>query len=974
MTPSIVDKYEQILAADPRSRIFVELAKALVERGEHVRAEQVCERGLEHHPSSILGRVIWGRALLERGDAKGAMDQFEIAIGIDPGSPYAYNHVGEALVGKGLHREALPVLARAAELQPADARVRGWLEEARRRALATRAGGAPTEATPPDGDDEATVPFRPLRQPAQDGSPGPRAEGERRTGDPGGAEAGGATPAPAASAPSSVEAGAPVDPAVLTGADAAAREDEPLSGADPGPAPDATAGDEPLSAGVASAPDAAPAAPGTVAAPGAGPLGPAPEGVPRPPPLPRPTPQPGAAEMARSVLHLIPGAARDATGPAAPPPEPVAPGAAAEDPAEAERIAEQYARALREKIAAAPPPPPSFVDRHRRALAAGAVALAIGAAAGVYLFLDRQNAEVLAKSAASRGRAGLARDTLGSLREAHRLLAEARRRAGGDPEVAALAAQVAAVLAAEHGDEDARAVAEALARDDHAGDGAVAARWLLATSPAEREAAERDVLAARPSSAPLLQALAGRILASRGEREGGRGRLELAARANPPLLRALADLGDLALAEGDAEAALSLHGAALAGHATHPRAVVGAAEARLALGKDLEVARRDLAAVEADPASAPPADLVARHEIAYARVLAASGDPAASAARLAKASQAHGENAALAAALAEVLLAARAWDRAEAAAERATTLEPRETSHRVLLARARIGRGRLAEALAATEGHDGRAIRVQRAIARYRLGQHRQARAELERTARDGKMPAEAAVWYALVDVATGGLDRALPLLERLAAAPSPPPDAHLALGQAREAAGKLEAAEEAYRAAAVRAPSEPAPLVALGRLFVAGGRAADALAPLEAATKLDPSDVSARRALGEARLATGQPAAARADLDLVLLAAPRDVAALRLLSAAWLAEGETTEARRAASRALQSAPLDPEVLLAAARAALAAGDRPAAKSLATRALKRGAAGKLAAEAKQLVRDATPAAAPPRAAATARAR
>jgi cellulose synthase operon protein C len=133
MPPSILEKYEQILAADPRSRIFVELAKALLERGEHGRAIEICRQGLEHHPSSILGRVIWGRALLEAGEPKEAMDQLEIAIALDPASPYAYNLVGEALLGKGLHRDALPVLARAAELQPADARVKGWLDEAKRR-------------------------------------------------------------------------------------------------------------------------------------------------------------------------------------------------------------------------------------------------------------------------------------------------------------------------------------------------------------------------------------------------------------------------------------------------------------------------------------------------------------------------------------------------------------------------------------------------------------------------------------------------------------------------------------------------------------------------------------------------------------------------------------------------------------------------------------------------------------------------
>src|SRR5512138_2463862 len=181
MATSIVQKYEQILAADPRSRIFVELAKALVERGEHARAVEVCRRGLEFHPGSILGRVTWGRALLVAGDLKGAMDQFDIAIGLEPASPYAYNHVGEALLAGGHHREALPVLARAAELQPADARVRGWLEDAKRRVKeAAPKGEEPADApapAAPEEDDERTASYgvpaakaRPVASPSDGGA------------------------------------------------------------------------------------------------------------------------------------------------------------------------------------------------------------------------------------------------------------------------------------------------------------------------------------------------------------------------------------------------------------------------------------------------------------------------------------------------------------------------------------------------------------------------------------------------------------------------------------------------------------------------------------------------------------------------------------------------------------------------------------------------------------------------------------
>jgi tetratricopeptide (TPR) repeat protein len=896
-TSSVVEKYEQILAADPRSRIFVELAKALVERGDWARAVEVCRRGLEHHPSSILGRVTWGRALLESGDPKGAMDQFEIAIALEPASPYAYNHVGEALLAKGLHREALPVLARAAELQPADARVRAWLEDAKKRAK-----GEPVAARP--------------RSPANGAAASPR------------------TAAAAAPASSS----APAAPSASPSASTTASPSTPTSPAQ-----------------LAQATGAAAAAPASAAAP-------------RPPPVPPPLP-PGAARPAapaaptgpRSVLHMIPPeSAREVVGPSLasrldiPAVREARPALApAADPAEAERAAAEYERTLREKLLAAPEPPPSFLHRHRRAFLGGAIALAVAAAGGVYLFVSARAAAARAAGAAARARAGLARDTLASLREAHRLLAEARGRSG-DPELASLAAQVGAVLAAEHGDEKAGEIARALAGSGDAGEGALAAAWLLARTPQESGAAAAALLAARPSSPPLLQALAGRILVGRGEVEGGRGRLEIAARANPPLLRALADLGDVALAAGDAEGALAYFGAALNAHPTHPRSAVGAAEARLAAGRDLEVSRRELDAVDADPGSAPPVDLRLRFEIARARVVAALGEPGPAATRLARAAEKHGETARLAATVADLQLQARAWERAEAAAARAVGREPREAEHRVLLARARIGRGRFQEALAATEGFDGRAVRIQRAIARYRLAQWSEARAELERTARDGKIPAEAAVWYALVDVATGRAERALPLLEKLSEAKAPPPLAHVALGRALEALGRAGPAEAAYRAATEREPLAPDGPAALGRLLLSAGRAADALAPLERAVRLDPSDLAARRALGEARLQAGQPSAARADLDFVLLAAPRDPAALRLLSAAWLAEGQPREARLAADRALAAAPKDPAVLLSAARAALAEGDGPGARRLADRASKAGASGPEREEARRL--------------------
>ncbi|HET6439658.1 MAG TPA: tetratricopeptide repeat protein [Anaeromyxobacter sp.] len=864
MPSSILQKYEQIFAADPRSRIFVELARALVEHGDPQRAIEVCRTGLEHHPSSILGRVIWGRALLAREDLTGARAQFDEAIALDPAGPYAYNLVGEALFTSHLFHDAVPVLARALELQPADERLRGWLEEARRH-------------SPPDG------------------APAP--------------------PAPAASAPAAGARAAETSPALVAlpllrpPAAALAPPGTPAVPSPPsGDAPSVIASSPPL------------------ATPPSGPAVPPPVPARQPPTYPR-------DEVPRSLLSMIPGGTRPSLAAQA------APGPTLPDEEEAEQITARYERELRERLLSEGEPRPPLWRRHGGWLLTAFVLAVL--AGGTYLFLHLRELgrrEAVA-GAATRARAGLARDTLGSLREAAQVLAGARR-SKSEPELTSLAAQVAAVLATEHGDEEARALASRLSGRPEAGDGGRAAAYLLASSPKERMSSEEAILAAPPSSEPLLEVLAGGILARRGEVEAAKGRLELAARANPPLLRALSDLGDLARTAGDDEAALSYYGAALSAHPTHPRSVVGAAEVRLSLGRDLDRARADLEALSADPASVPPSDLRLRYEVVSARVLCALGDPTSAAARLARTAERLGDSALLASTAAEVYLSARAYDRAEAAAARAVAIAPGDTEARVLLARARIGRGRFAEALAATASVEGRAVWLQRAIARYRLGQILEARRELERTARDGKMPAEAAVWYARTEIKLGRAEQARALLEKLSASPSPPSLTSVALGEALEALRRPVEAEAAYRAAVEREPTAPEGHAALGGALLARGAAEEAVPELQAAVAADPSDLEARRTLGQARLATGQFALARAELDAVLLAHPADLDTLALLSAVWLKEGDPREARRAADRGLARAPVNPALLMAAARAALAQGDRSGARSLADRAVR----------------------------------
>lgn len=159
MGKSQVEKYEQILAQDPGSTVFVELAKTLIAEGDLDRAIQVCEAGLGHHPRSVAARVLFGKALIYKGRPAEAMEQFDRAIAVQKENPHAYNLIAEVLVQKRLYRSALPLLRKAVALQPNDARVREWLDQTQR---ALQGGPAPIlgELAPfQDLEDGPTDPF-----------------------------------------------------------------------------------------------------------------------------------------------------------------------------------------------------------------------------------------------------------------------------------------------------------------------------------------------------------------------------------------------------------------------------------------------------------------------------------------------------------------------------------------------------------------------------------------------------------------------------------------------------------------------------------------------------------------------------------------------------------------------------------------------------------------------------------------------
>src|SRR5271169_72461 len=144
MAKSLVERYEEILAQDPTSHLFVELANSLVEQGDNARAVAVCQQGVLHNQSSVAGRVMWGKALINLGRPAEAMEQFDRTVSVNRDDPYAYHLICEVLLLKGLYRSALPLLRKATALAPDDEELRGWLEQTQ----GALAGGPPPTIRP----------------------------------------------------------------------------------------------------------------------------------------------------------------------------------------------------------------------------------------------------------------------------------------------------------------------------------------------------------------------------------------------------------------------------------------------------------------------------------------------------------------------------------------------------------------------------------------------------------------------------------------------------------------------------------------------------------------------------------------------------------------------------------------------------------------------------------------------------------
>lgn len=93
----LLKRYEQA----PESRLFAPLADAYRKQGEIDKAIELCEKGLERHPSYASAHVILGKCFYDKGATERARSEFLRVIELDPENMVALKFLGDIFLAEG---------------------------------------------------------------------------------------------------------------------------------------------------------------------------------------------------------------------------------------------------------------------------------------------------------------------------------------------------------------------------------------------------------------------------------------------------------------------------------------------------------------------------------------------------------------------------------------------------------------------------------------------------------------------------------------------------------------------------------------------------------------------------------------------------------------------------------------------------------------------------------------------------------
>jgi tetratricopeptide (TPR) repeat protein len=866
MAKSLVERYEEILAQDPTSHLFVELANSLVEQGDNARAVAVCQQGVLHNQSSVAGRVMWGKALVNLGRPAEAMEQFDRAVAVNRDDPYAYHLICEVLLAKGLYRSALPLLRKASGLAPDDEELRTWLEQTQ----GALAGGPPPTIRPT----RTLAEMMELTDPGRDKPP-------MLTPVPP------VAPLPPLSAPPGLEKRS--SPSGLSPALAAANSLETTS------SPSTTRDIIPVpllrdsvSRELAAVPD---------------------EGF-------QPFDDQGG------VLSEIPEFSEASTAPALP--------RAGLSTQATEAIAKQFEQDLRDKVEEAHQKKSHGQRHWAKLGVGVVTVVALGVGALAYVHTRSVNQGRDLQDALATARKAFALDTHGGYTAGLEALKQALSMDSHSVEAIAQTALGHARLYAEHGGapaekNEAEAALAFPALEDKAPGPVLLSRWLL--SDAAGRAALKQKVVGSTLDVTDVHELAGRILLEGGDAKTAVLRFKRALELQGGNVRALLALADYYRGAGDDTDALTFYESAGQASPTHPERVLGEAESQLSLGQDVQAS---VQAVEKLPGLNDTLTLAqkARRNLVLGRLLSATGAHALAVQTLTEGAKAFPERAFdFQLALGDALRAGGDMPAAQEAFEAAAKARPKSQEAREGLARVLLARDRERDVLSRFAQDDSRKMALLRGEAAVRLKDWKRARAELAKTQIGGRVPVEAVALLALVDAAEGEADKAISVLERTQASTKRPrAEVSVALGKLYWQRGVLDQARAQFEQA-MKDVRDYEGACALGRLLLSKGAPEKALEPLSISVQRNGSHGESRHAFSRALLALGRGEDGLRQAEAWLSDNPASAAASRDVAFAEAQLGRLKDADGHLTRALKQEPADVDAQRLRAQLLFAKGD-----------------------------------------------
>jgi len=117
---SKIGEYEEELARNPASDIFVPLAEAYRKMGLLEEASAAIEKGLVHHGDLVAAHVAQGRIRAQQGDLEGAVFAFEQALQRDAQSIQGLKGLARVRLMQNAPRMAVPILKKLLQIRPDD--------------------------------------------------------------------------------------------------------------------------------------------------------------------------------------------------------------------------------------------------------------------------------------------------------------------------------------------------------------------------------------------------------------------------------------------------------------------------------------------------------------------------------------------------------------------------------------------------------------------------------------------------------------------------------------------------------------------------------------------------------------------------------------------------------------------------------------------------------------------------------------